>query len=170
MKLYPTLSTIAFSSLRALVIYGAFAILIGIVVPKNAFNIISFIIMCISYPVGFYRTYSQRAEKSMKAVTTYANHENGYKPFDEVKAFFKSKDGKYYFWTLVVMSVLCEISFFIANNSKKNLIGFLCLFVFPFMDVVEIPIVRACVCLPIALIELGVLIAILGKKIHKNKF
>ncbi len=108
-----------------------------------------YLVIMIIYAICFYKTaMSNRLE-------TFASHSNKYDFIEESKKYLR-KDGKVLVIIYSVCAFACELSYFIITYTsipeEQNIIATACLMFFPFIDVVEIPILRSVLNLILAIL------------------
>ena len=104
-------------------------------------------VIAIIYSICFYRFHMSNR------IDTFATHGEKYNFIQETKAYLK-EDGKFLIIIYGICAIVCEISYLIIYLSnmptEQNFVFILCLWFFPFIASIKIPILRSVVSLLLA--------------------
>ena len=165
-KKYLTLfRAITIATLITFVIYLAFNFITRAIFEKvehreTLFFILHFVNM-ITYTVCFYFI---RTEDLDTLVTT----DSQFNLPNEAKKYFE-QEGKYLLCISFVLALLCEVNCFLVPDGSGVFMMALCMMIFPFYSVIEIPLLRAIVSLLLANIVPLLLFLNYSYKINKKQ-
>lgn len=160
-KFFNIIKCIVTSTVLSFLFFFLFNTLIRLIFQGEHLNFFIYCINLITYAVFFGISYS------WKRIRPYYLHGEKFNVVGELKAY-AAKDAKPLLFVLVVLAILCDLSYLIPRTSPGNLIVTLCSMVFPFFVSIKIPVLRSIGSLLIAFLVVAVGVCIKSYKLYKE--